>query len=187
MEKASIEQKAQVAQFLRADFPTENLLHKKGGGGNWLTYVTFERIWDRLSSCCPAFTWEVKSLQVQGDGKDSLWVCIGTLTIPELGSRDGVGTDKVWKGQYPSEEAAKAAATDAFKRACVLFGIGIGLYEKEEDNPDYLASKGGKNQRPRIQERPGEEPNLKPYAANGGQCPECHAPNGKHATKCPLR
>jgi hypothetical protein len=173
-----------LVEQLRVEFPSEDLLHKEGGRGVWLTYVTFERIWDRLATTCPSFDWQVSSLQVVGEGKDSVWLCTGTLTIAGLGSRTGVGTDKVYKGEYYSEESAKAAATDAFKRACLLFGVGISLYEKDEDNPKYVATQRSHQPPQTYGNRPAAS--TAPVAV-GHQCPVCHAPAGKkHTTGCSI-
>ena len=55
-----------------------------------------------------------------------MWLVHGTLTVDTLGSRSGVGT-------HPADgvEAAKAAETDAFKRAALKFGVGLHLYEDD--------------------------------------------------------
>lgn len=49
----------------------------------------------------------------------------GRLTIPGLGSRDGIGTAIIRKG---TEEQYKSAESDAYKRAAMAFGTGLENY-----------------------------------------------------------
>jgi len=51
-------------------------------------------------------------------------ILIGTLNIPGLGSRDGIGVHPI--DRSAGEDAAyKSADSDAFKRACMAFGVGL--------------------------------------------------------------
>jgi hypothetical protein len=77
-----------------------------------------------------SFSWEVNDMlfrdgaEISQQGK-TVCIVIGTLTIPNLGKRTGIGAAMIQKG---TEDQAKSAESDAFKRAAMAFGVALELY-----------------------------------------------------------
>lgn len=179
-------------QMLAAPFPPELVRQRPGSGRNTFDYVSGADVIKRVIDATGGhFTWSVTSIQmVQEQSGHGCWLVRGTLTIPELGSRDGIGT-------HPAEgiDAAKAAETDAFKRAAVKFGVALSLYLDEQPVEPHQTFRI--DQPKPAQDAPGDRKRaLARVALEAGrvasppiairQCPMCHAPEGKpHASRCP--
>ena len=124
---------------LMRPFDGAQVKQRMGPGRKSLDYVSGPDVIRRLLDATGnQFSWSVEKAQVvtmeTSNGAVGLWIVQGTLTVGDLGSRSGIGT-------HPAEsaESAKAAETDALKRAAIKFGVGLHLYE--EDN----GSGGGGN------------------------------------------
>lgn len=114
---------------LTAPFPENALQQRQGGGGKLLTYVETHTVIHRLNDAT-GNCWDFKltSLELTGD----LWVAQGELTIPGLGTRSGIGVQKVT--EKGGEDLVKGAASDCLKKCATLFGVALELY-----GPDYEA------------------------------------------------
>lgn len=113
-------------ELLREPFPKEKVKQRDGARGMRFDYVEGGDIMERLIEATDNFYgWRITSLEIINDGKSlaPYWMCRGTLSIPGIGDRDGVGTSVLL-----NEDAAKSAVTDALKRAAVLFGVALHLY-----------------------------------------------------------
>lgn len=60
------------------------------------------------------------------------------LTIPGFGTREQCGSSTLVGGASEQESGKKAAVTDALKKCCSLFGIGLQLYAKDTLAKDAL-------------------------------------------------
>lgn len=97
-------------------------------------YITEGAITDRIEMVDPA--WELEQISLFNRPESNQVICTMRLTINGV-HRDGVGMSQVTKlksGEGEANEAEKAAATDALKRAARLFGIGRYLL----DLPGYV-------------------------------------------------
>ena len=116
-------------------FDGSQVRQRMGPGRKALDYISGPDVIRRLLDATGNhFTWNVERVQLinqetPNGGSASLWIVQGTLTVDTLGSRSGVGTHPA-----DSVEAAKAAETDALKRAAVKFGVGLHLYEDDGGN-----------------------------------------------------
>jgi hypothetical protein len=119
---------------LMRPFDPSQIRQRPGPGKRPFSYISGPAVIDRLLEATgSAFSWKVDKVelitQATGEGPVSFWVVLGSLSIAGMGVRAGIGT-------HPAEsvEAAKAAETDALKRAAVKFGVGLHLYEEEGGN-----------------------------------------------------
>lgn len=118
---------------LTAPFPASALKSRDGGGGRSYTYVEAHTVIHRLNGACDSgWDWTINALEWRGE----LLICTGTLTIPGLGSRAGIGVQKV--SERGGEDLIKGASSDALKKAATLFGVALELY-----GPDYEHSGNG--------------------------------------------
>lgn len=134
---------ATLLAALGKPFPREAVKQRPGGNGKGFTYVAGYTIIHRLNDATGGlWDWEIKSFEFRPlppkNGKDQwLVVVTGTLGIPGLGSRSGVGVQVVVDGA--GEDLVKGASTDALKKAATLFGVALELYgEDYEDEPASL-------------------------------------------------
>lgn len=182
--------KSELELLLSRPFAAEDVSQRPGSGKKSFSYVDGEKYYRRVLEV-GAYDWEIISTSFQPGEKyqyrdkrtgeiiemerRSFFRCIGRLTIPGLGHRDGEGT-QVWE----NEDSPKGAETDAFKRAAMKFGVGLELYEKE---PQQRANSGVGSQT----RHPGNAVDNPERRMNTSEtlCPECYAPSGKlHGTGC---
>lgn len=152
---------------LAAPFAPEDILSRDGPGGRRLAYVSGEKVVRRLLEAAPDFTWEILSVAHTEDARGKkLWQVRGRLSIPGLGSRDGIGTQL-----DETEDSVKGAAKDALKVAASLFGVALDLYSQERKAPATRTAQGMTG---------------RTLNDTGSPCPSCHAPDGKHhSSNCP--
>lgn len=119
----------QVATLLRRPFHP-SVLKQKPIGGKMVTYADIGSVIDRLNRAAPVWHWKVTAIEVhtmpvtrKGQPVSTPVVHVtGELSIPGLGSRQGVGTSPC----EGSEDAGKIAESDAVKRAASMFGVPCG-------------------------------------------------------------
>jgi hypothetical protein len=113
----------------------QHLIEQKNG----LSFVPHEIVRERLIEATGNhFDWTIDQVLFRDDGvtrramnretgetpRPVAMIVIGTLTIPGLGSRAGIGAHPLDAGA--GEDAAyKSAESDAFKRAAMAFGVGL--------------------------------------------------------------
>ena len=140
---------------LAAPFAAEEVRSRRGPRGD-LRYITARVARRRLT------TSSVRPTGPAGSNPPSTgWRCSLTIILP-----DGRAVTREAVGGYPDmpaeEDRVKGGDSDAFKRACVLFGIGEYLYGDEPAEPPTPTSTG--NRPVRSAEMRGETP---PPTSNG--------------------
>jgi hypothetical protein len=133
---------------LNTPIPQSMIKQRRGAGNMMLDYIEWAYAWHAMSQAFPQFTMEVLSIQTipftktpRGQAPIADASIVTTIRIwpnkaiaPDF-YRDGVGTSLASKG----EDAPKDSASDAFKRALVLLGVGIELYDKDESYKHLLS------------------------------------------------
>ena len=130
----TVSKASDITAKLLEPFPAEVIEEKNG-----LLYIPHEIIRDRLISATEnQFDWSIDQILFRDDGvtrrandrytgepkRPLSMIVIGTLTIPGLGSRAGIGAHPLDEGA--GEDAAyKSAESDAVKRAAMAFGVGL--------------------------------------------------------------
>lgn len=124
----------EITAKLTEPFPVDVIEEKNG-----LLYLPHEIIRERLiSATSNQFDWSIDQVLFRDDGvtrrandrytgepkRPLSMLVLGTLTIPGLGSRAGIGAHPLDEGA--GEDAAyKSAESDALKRAAMAFGVGL--------------------------------------------------------------
>ncbi len=114
---------------------SQNLIERKNG----MNFIPHEHVRERLIEATGnCFDWTIDQVHFRDDGvtrravnretgevpRPWSMVVIGTLSIPGLGTRAGIGAHPLDEGS--GEDAAyKSAESDAFKRAAMAFGVGL--------------------------------------------------------------
>lgn len=120
-------------ELLEAPFGDDTIEEKSG-----MLYVPHEIVRERLIQATGnCFSWKIEQVIFRDDGvtrrsndntgaprRPMSMIVIGTLSIPGLGERAGVGAHPLDEGA--GEDAAyKSAESDALKRAAMAFGVGL--------------------------------------------------------------
>jgi len=95
-------------------------------GASCVAYIDARQVQDLLDEVCGAENWQCKYEEHKGN----LFCSIGIL----VKITDGIVKDWVWKSDCGTEsnvEKQKGEASDAFKRAAVMWGVGRFLYSKK--------------------------------------------------------
>jgi len=111
----------------------------KDWGADCVAYIDARDVQDKLDEVCGSQKWQCK----YSEHKGNLFCEIG-IDI----SGDGVNQKWVWKSDCGTEsnvERQKGEASDAFKRAAVMWGIGRFLYSKKIIKLDVVKNNKGKN------------------------------------------
>lgn len=99
-------------------------------------YVAEGRVGQRLNEVDPAWAWRIVELRQ----RDRQMVVHGVLTVKGI-ERAGVGMAYIEVGDKDSgreyNEADKSAATDAFRRAARMFGVGVYLLDAPTDKNEF--------------------------------------------------
>lgn len=136
--------------FLMEPFPESRIRQREGAGRKVFDYVNAGDVIDKVIKATEnVYGWEVLSsayyaertvTRTARDGKEyqktfpAFWSVHGRLTLQDLGSRDGIGTQV-----EENEDSLKGAETDALKRAAVKFGVALNLYLKDDEGPTAWA------------------------------------------------
>ena len=110
---------------LAAEFPECCIRERPAGGGRKVVYITARTAMNRLDDVLGWENWE-DAYERDPNGSDNI-LCRLTITLPDgrkltkcdVGAPGNTGDDG---------EDDKGAVSDAFKRACVKFGVGRYLY-----------------------------------------------------------
>lgn len=117
----------QVADLLRRPFAPGVIKQRPLGNGQSVDYAPIDAVLDRLNRATLEWHWEVTRVEIltmpirRKEGVIPMPVChvAGQLSIPGLGTRQGIGTAPC----EGTEDAAKIAESDAIKRAATMFGV----------------------------------------------------------------
>jgi hypothetical protein len=132
-----VKDQADVSRLLNEPFPATAIKQRQGGGQRTFSYVEGHTVIHRLNDATDN-EWDLEIVGVEsvpwGSPDTLLYTAHVRVTIPGLGSRDGLGVQLVKPSQPGSEDMAKGAVTDAIKVAAKNFGVGLHLW-----GPDYGA------------------------------------------------
>lgn len=194
-------------ELLVKPFERGQVRQRQGPGKTQLDYVSGADVIRRLLDATDNhYSWNVEKVELMPLGTGTMWLVYGTLTLEGLGYRSGVGTHPA-----DSVEAAKAAETDALKRAAVKFGIALHLYEDDAPrgrmaapvtarrngvaSDRSISPSNGRYESAPVSTRNGHGTPMQGRTAHQGdpeseetRCRYCNAPpGGAHATRCPAR
>ena len=115
---------------LLSPFPKELVM--KAPAGKFGDYVPHAHYVERLRDSGVKYSWTVEAVYGDnGNGNKRIVGAIGTITIEGMGSYMGVGdvdTFKLNNPKFNDGSNFKDAESDAFKRACMRFGLGVELW-----------------------------------------------------------
>jgi hypothetical protein len=114
---------------LLSPFPKE--LVKKAPAGKFGDYVPHANYVERLRDSGVKYSWTCEPVYGLHDGEKRIVGAKGTITIENMGSYDGFGdvdTFKLSNAKFNDGSNLKDAESDAFKRACMRFGLGVELW-----------------------------------------------------------
>ena len=141
----------EMVALLRAPFRPDQVRQRSGAGGKLFDYVTARDVAERLDDAVGAHNWATAFAVIDPDK----WAVECRLTVCDV-LRADVGYPNSDK---PDElEPLKAAYSDAFKRAAVMFGVGRHLYG--HGSPDTARPGGGDGSNRPVQARTGTAPAL---------------------------
>jgi hypothetical protein len=114
---------------LLSPFPKE--LVKKAPAGKFGDYVPHANYVERLRDSGVKYSWTCEPVYGLHNGEKRIVGAKGTITIENMGSYDGFGdvdTFKLSNAKFNDGSNLKDAESDAFKRACMRFGLGVELW-----------------------------------------------------------
>tara|TARA_A100001037_G_C15128025_1_gene627291 strand:- start:1135 stop:1653 length:519 start_codon:yes stop_codon:yes gene_type:complete len=123
---------------LLSPFPKELVM--KAPAGKFGDYVPHAHYVERLRDSGVKYSWSCEPVYGTVGGVKRIVGAKGTITIDGMGSFDGFGdvdTFKLNNDKFNDGSNLKDAESDAFKRACMRFGLGVELWtgskQSEED------------------------------------------------------
>ena len=114
---------------LLSPFPQE--IVRKAPAGKFGDYVPHAHYVERLRDSGVKYTWQCEPVYGTYNGEKRIVGAKGTITIDGMGSYDGFGdvdTFKLGNAKFNDGTNLKDAESDAFKRACMRFGLGVELW-----------------------------------------------------------
>ena len=129
---------------LLAPFPKE--YRKPAPKGRFGKYVPHYRYVERLRDCLGEnYGWKVEAVYGIYKGEQRIVGAKGTITIEGLGTFDGVGDVKDFQLSSQADGTNyKFAESDAFKRACMHFGLGVELWSGDETEEEFMVNEAHK-------------------------------------------
>lgn len=119
---------ADILKKLGEAFPPTAIKQRDGGRGRRFDYIETHTCIHRLNGAAVSWDFYIRNTEWHND----LLIVHGELTIPGLGTRSGLGVQRVMDNA--GEDLVKGAASDALKKCATLFGVGLELY-----GPDYAS------------------------------------------------
>jgi hypothetical protein len=104
---------------------------KPAPAGKFGDYVPHSIYVERLRDSEVKYSWSCEPVYGKHKGEDRIVGAKGTITIEDMGSYDGFGDVDTFKLDSPKHNDGtnlKDAESDAFKRACMRFGLGVELW-----------------------------------------------------------
>ena len=145
---------------LLSPFPKK--LVKSAPKGKFGDYVPHAHYVERLRDSGVKYSWSVEPLYGTHKGVKRIVGAIGTITIEDMGSFMGCGdvdTIKLDNPKFNDGSNLKDAESDAFKRACMRFGLGVELWSgseesEEESIQNQVYSSGSSVQSQKVRTKP---------------------------------
>ena len=110
-------------------FPKE--LVRPAPAGKFGDYVPHSHYVERLRDSGVQYSWHCEAVYGRVDGTKRIVGAKGTITIEGMGTYEGFGdvdTFKLNNDKFNDGTNLKDAESDAFKRACMRFGLGVELW-----------------------------------------------------------
>ena len=126
---------------LLSPFPQE--LVRKAPAGKFGDYVPHAHYVERLRDSGVQYTWQCEPVYGTHNGDKRIVGAKGTITIEGMGSYDGFGdvdTFKLSNAKFNDGSNLKDAESDAFKRACMRFGLGVELWSGSVQSEEEATS-----------------------------------------------
>ena len=114
---------------LLSPFPKE--LVRKAPAGKFGDYVPHAHYVERLRDSGIQYKWECEPVYSMHNGEKRIVGAKGIITLDGMGSYTGFGdvdTFKLNNDKFNDGSNLKDAESDAFKRACMRFGLGVELW-----------------------------------------------------------
>tara|TARA_R100001230_G_C5671717_1_gene176711 strand:+ start:827 stop:1420 length:594 start_codon:yes stop_codon:yes gene_type:complete len=126
---------------LLSPFPQE--IVRKAPAGKFGDYVPHAHYVERLRDSGVNYTWQCEAVYGTFNGEKRIVGAKGTITIEGMGSYDGFGdvdTFKLGNAKFNDGTNLKDAESDAFKRACMRFGLGVELWSGSKQSEEEATS-----------------------------------------------
>jgi len=126
---------------LLSPFPQE--LVRKAPAGKFGDYVPHAHYVERLRDSGVKYSWQCEPVYGTHNGEKRIVGAKGTITIEGMGSFDGFGdvdTFKLGNTKFNDGTNLKDAESDAFKRACMRFGLGVELWSGSVQSEEEATS-----------------------------------------------
>ena len=122
---------------LLSPFPKE--LVRKAPAGKFGDYVPHAHYVERLRDSGIQYTLQCEPVYGTHNGDKRIVGAKGTITLEGMGSYDGFGdvdTFKLSNAKFNDGSNLKDAESDAFKRACMRFGLGVELWSGSKQSEE---------------------------------------------------
>jgi hypothetical protein len=129
---------------LLSPFPQE--LVKKAPAGKFGDYVPHANYVERLRDSGVTYSWYCEPVYGRVDGIKRIVGAKGTITIEGMGTYQGFGdvdTFKLNNEKFNDGNNLKDAESDAFKRACMRFGLGVELWSGSKQTEEEHSATAG--------------------------------------------
>ena len=122
---------------LLSPFPEE--LVRKAPAGKFGDYVPHANYVERLRDSGVKYSWSCEPVYGMHNGEKRIVGAKGTITIDGMGTYDGFGdvdTFKLSNAKFNDGTNLKDAESDAFKRACMRFDLGVELWSGSKQSEE---------------------------------------------------
>jgi len=136
---------------LLSPFPAN--LVRKAPAGKFGDYVPHANYVERLRDSGVIYSWHCEPVYGRVDGVERIVGAKGTITIEGMGSYDGFGdvdTFKLTNAKFNDGSNLKDAESDAFKRACMRFGLGVELWSGSTQTEEEAAAEAAAEARVEV-------------------------------------
>jgi hypothetical protein len=120
---------------------------RKAPAGKFGDYVAHANYVERLRDSGISYSWHCEPIYSTHNGENRIVGAKGSITIEGMGTYQGFGdidTFKLNNDKFNDGTNLKDAESDAFKRACMRFGLGVELWsgstQTEEESTAQAAA-----------------------------------------------
>ena len=133
-------------------FPKE--LVRPAPAGKFGDYVPHSHYVERLRDSGVQYSWHCEPVYGRVDGTKRIVGAKGTITIEGMGTYEGFGdvdTFKLNNDKFNDGTNLKDAESDAFKRACMRFGLGVELWSGSTQTEEEASAEAGAEDNVEVQ------------------------------------
>jgi hypothetical protein len=130
---------------LLSPFPAN--LVRKAPAGKFGDYVPHANYVERLRDSGVTYSWHCEPVYGRVDGVKRIVGAKGSITIEGMGTYQGFGdvdTFKLTNDKFNDGSNLKDAESDAFKRACMRFGLGVELWSGSTQTEEEASAEAAK-------------------------------------------